>query len=252
MPASRFTERQKAQIVEQYRAGSSSVAVGKRFGCSDRTVMRIVRSRLSAAELETRKVQSHRQPARTTTAAADTVVVRGGDQSLPVDEPMDNRTGANNLPWEDADDFVENGGADDDLAMEDGDTALPATSRQRSGKAARQSAGVARAADLDVNKLPSPLYLLVERSVELQPQTLGSLHHLAPLDTDEQQRQGLILFSNARQARRQCRRNQRMIKLADPRLLGKTAPHLLAQGISRLVVEGTLYALPGSAAAAQP
>lgn len=111
---------------------------------------------------------------------------------------------------------------------------------------------MARAADLDVNKLPSPLYLLVERSVELQPQTLGSLHHLAPLDTDEQQRQGLILFSNARQARRQCRRNQRMIKLADPRLLGKTAPHLLAQGISRLVVEGTLYALPGSAAAAQP
>ncbi|MCY3654449.1 MAG: transposase family protein, partial [Cyanobacteria bacterium MAG IRC1_bin_28] len=198
MPASRFTERQKAQIVEQYRAGSSSVAVGKRFGCSDRTVMRIVRSRLSAAELETRKVQSHRQPARTTTAA-DTVVVRGGDQSLPVDEPTDNLTGANNLPWEDADDFVENGGADDDLAMEEGDTALPATSRQRSGKAARQSAGVARAADLDVNKLPSPLYLLVERSVELQPQTLGSLHHLVPLDTDEQQRQGLILFSNARQ-----------------------------------------------------
>ena len=165
---------------------------------------------------------------------------------------MDNLTGTSNLPWEDADDFVENEGADDDPAMEEGDTALLATSRQRSGKTGRQSTGVARVANLDVNKLPSPLYLLVERSVELQPQILGSLHNLAPLDTDEQQRQGLILFSNARQARRQCRRNQRMIKLADPKLLGKTAPHLLAQGISRLVVEGTLYALPGSAVAAQP
>ncbi|HBP53849.1 MAG TPA: hypothetical protein DD643_05695 [Synechococcus sp. UBA8638] len=163
---------------------------------------------------------------------------------------MDNLTGANNLPWEDADDFVENRGADDDMAIEEGATALPAARRQRGGKTARQSAEGAQADNLDVNKLPSPLYLLVERSVELQPQTLGSLHHLAPLDKEEQQRQGLILFSNVRQARRQCRRNQRIVKLADPKLLGKTAPHLLAQGISRLVVEDALYALPGSVATA--
>ena len=243
MTPSRFTERQKAQIVEQYRAGSSSADVGKRFGCSDRTVMRIVRSRLSAAELETCKARNYKKPTRPVPAGADTVAV---------DEPMDNLTGASNLPWEDANDFVENGGADDDMAVEEGATALTATSRQRSGKATRRSAEGARAANLDVNTLPSPLYLLVERSVELQPQTLGSLHHLAPLDTEEQQRQGLILFSNVRQARRQCRRNQRIVKLADPKLLGKTAPHLLAQGISRLVVEGALYALPGSTAGARP
>jgi len=244
MTPSRFTERQKGQMVEQYRAGSSSVDVGKRFGCSDRTVMRIVRSRLSAAELETCKARSYKKQARSGPAAADTVAG---------DEPMDNLNGANNLPWADADDFVESGGAVDDMAVEEGATALTATGRHRSAKATHRSAEGARgAANLDVNTLPSPLYLLVERSVELQPQTLGSLHHLAPLDKEEQQRQGLILFSNVRQARRQCRRNQRIVKLADPRLLGKTAPHLLAQGISRLVVEGALYVLPGSTAGARP
>ena len=129
---------------------------------------------------------------------------------------------------------------------------MPTTSHPGTSKAAKQSTGVTRAINLDVNQLPSPLYLVVERSVELQPQTLGSLHHLGPLGADEQQRQGLILFSNVRQARRQCRRNQRVVKVADPKLLGKTAPHLLAQGISRLVLESNLYALPGSAAAAQP
>ena len=61
-----FTERQKAQMVEQYRAGSSSVAVGKRFGCSDRTVMRLVRSRLSSAELEALKEQNRKRPAQAT------------------------------------------------------------------------------------------------------------------------------------------------------------------------------------------
>ena len=241
-----LTERQKAQVVEQYRAGNSSVVVGRRFGCSDRTVMRLVRSRLSAAELEALKERNRRRPAAPGAFAA---VKR--DQPLAVDEPIGNPAGPNILPWEDAADFAENEGRDD-VAIEDDDTTLPTTSRSSTSKAAKQGTEVTRAANLDVNQLPSPLYLVVERSVELQPQTLSGLHHLGPLDTDEQQRQGLILFSNVRQARRQCRRNQRIVKVADPGLLGKTAPHLLAQGISRLVIESNLYALPGSAAAAQP
>ena len=55
MSASQFTESQKAQMVEQYRAGHSSVAVGKRFGCSDRTVMRFVRDLVGATEFEALK-----------------------------------------------------------------------------------------------------------------------------------------------------------------------------------------------------
>ena len=248
-----FTERQKAQMVEAYRAGSSSVAVGKRFGCSDRTVMRLVRSRLGAAELETLKEQNRKRSAPARPAPATPELDPENNQSLAVDEPIDDSvTGPNILPWEDADDFAENGGRDDDGVIEDDDTTLSTSSHPGTSKAAKQSTGVTRAINLDVNQLPSPLYLVVERSVELQPQTLGSLHHLGPLDADEQQRQGLILFSNVRQARRQCRRNQRVVKVADPKLLGKTAPHLLAQGISRLVIESNLYALPSSVAAAQP
>ncbi len=248
-----FTEYQKAQMVEAYRAGNSSVAVGKRFGCSDRTVMRLVQARLGAAELEALKEQNRKRSAPARPAPATPELDPGNNQSLAVDEPIDDSTtGPNILPWEDADDFAENGGRDDDGVIEDDDTTLPTTSHPGTSKAAKQSTGVTRAINLDVNQLPSPLYLVVERSVELQPQTLGSLHHLGPLGADEQQRQGLILFSNVRQARRQCRRNQRVVKVADPKLLGKTAPHLLAQGISRLVIESNLYALPGSAAAAQP
>ena len=251
----RSTESRKARMVEEYRAGSSSVAIGKRFGCSDRTVMRIVRARLSAVEIEACKEQNRKRPARTQPAGAakETTAIRD-DRSLAIDEPIDSLNGPNSLPWEDADDFIENEGRDDDVAMEEDDSTLPTARRQsNNGKDdAQQRAAVARATSLDVNQLPSPLYLLVERSVELQPQTLGSLHHLDALDTDEKQRQGLVLFSNVRQARRQCRRNQRIVKVADPKLLGKTAPHLLARGISRLVIEGVLYALPGNVAATRP
>ena len=234
-----LTEEKKKQIVEHYRAGDSSGAVAKRFGCSDRTVMRLVRAQLSTSELEALKEKNRKQSAPTQAPTATRPAAVENDRPLAV-----------SLPWEDADDFAESGGRDD-RPIEDDGTTPAVTSHQSTRKDRKQSTKVARATKLDVSRLPSPLYLLVERSVELQPQTLSSLHHLGPLDRDEQERQGLVLFSNVRQARRQCRRNQRVVKVADPKLLGKTAPHLLAQGISRLVVEGNLYALPSNAAPAQ-
>jgi hypothetical protein len=54
------------------------------------------------------------------------------------------------------------------------------------------------------------------------------------------------VFANPRQAKRQCGRSQRVIKLPDARVLERTASYLLAQGISRVVIEGALYSLPGS------
>ena len=251
---SRLTESQKGQMAEQYRSGSTSGTIAKRFGCSDRTVMRIVRSRLSAAEMASCKAHNRKRPGQVPPTRAPKRTTAAAAQEVPLDGDTDDVGSGHGLPWEDADDFVENEGSDDDGAMEE-DSPLPAVrrrnNRNNNGKAKgddQQGVAVTRAAHLDVTRLPSPLYLLVERSVELQPQTLASLHHLDSLDKEEQQRQGLVLFGNIRQARRQCRRNQRIVKLADPHLLVKTAPHLLAQGISRLVIESVLYALPGSAA----
>ena len=286
MRASQFTESQKAQIVEQYRAGASSVVVGKRFGCSDRTVMRFVRARLGAAEFEALKQQNRKRPvpAHSAAAAPDPDATSRHHSSAAQNKPAGD--GAGQFTESQKAQIVEQYragassvvvgkrfGCSDRTVMrlvrarlDSAELAVlkehnrKRSNRTRATPAVRHSnaadAGQRReatqAANLDLNRLPSPLYLLVDRSVELQPQTLGSLHHLGPLHTDEQQRQGLVLFSNVRQARRQCRRNQRIVKVADPNLLGKTAPHLLAQGISRLVIEDALYALPGSSTPARP
>ena len=55
-----------------------------------------------------------------------------------------------------------------------------------------------------------------------------------------------MVFLNPRQAKRQCGRTQRVIKVPDLKVFELTAPYLLAQGISRVVIEGAVYALPGS------
>ncbi|MEB3165461.1 MAG: hypothetical protein VKO65_02195 [Cyanobacteriota bacterium] len=100
---------------------------------------------------------------------------------------------------------------------------------------------------LVIGSLPaSSAYMLVDKTVELQARPLSDLPELGRLPPGEEERQALVMFLNPRQAKRQCGRTQRVIKMPDLTLLQRTAPYLLAQGISRVVIEGSLYALPGS------
>ncbi len=94
--------------------------------------------------------------------------------------------------------------------------------------------------------LPSSAYMLVDKTVELQARPLSEFPELGRLPDAELERQALVVFLNPRQAKRQCGRTQRVIKLPDLKVFELTAPYLLAQGISRVVIEGSLYALPGS------
>ncbi|WP_198960130.1 hypothetical protein [Synechococcus sp. BO 8801] len=94
--------------------------------------------------------------------------------------------------------------------------------------------------------LPSSAYMLVDKTVELQARPLSEFPELGRLPDAELERQALVVFLNPRQAKRQCGRTQRVIKVPDLKVFELTAPYLLAQGISRVVIEGSLYALPGS------
>jgi hypothetical protein len=99
---------------------------------------------------------------------------------------------------------------------------------------------------LEAAELPPSGYMLVDKTVELQPRPLSEFSELGHLPDGELERQALTVFTNPRQAKRLCGRTQRVIKIPDTAILSRTAPYLIAQGISRVVIEGALYALPGS------
>jgi len=92
--------------------------------------------------------------------------------------------------------------------------------------------------------IPDSGYLLVDKTVELQALPLAEIPELGLLAPEEEQRQALVVYTNPRQAKRLCGRSQRVIRIPDTQVLARTAPYLLAQGISRVVIEGSLYALP--------
>ncbi len=159
------------------------------------------------------------------------------------------------LAIDDADDF----GADDDDLLTSDDSDDDAADEGFDGEInpfqpipvvllddGASAAGEGRLQPLVAAALPSSAYMLVDKTVELQARPLSEFPELGRLPDAELERQALVVFLNPRQAKRQCGRTQRVIKVPDLKVFELTAPYLLAQGISRVVIEGALYALPGS------
>ena len=241
MPAPRLSESQKEELVARYRQGETAQALAASYGCSPNTVSRVLKAGIDPDELAALKKQSRsRSAAKPIEAEVETAIPAAApepvaDEANPSDDEADEDAGV--LAIDDADDFGDDG---DEETFDDGDDSSEVT-----------AFGAAPAAELIdpipllPGLLPSSVYMLVDKVVELQAKPLNEFPELGSLPETEQARQALMLFTNPRQAKRQCGRSQRVIKVPDSDVLQRRSSYLVAQGITRLVVEGgLLYSLP--------
>ena len=237
MAATRLTDSQKIEIVARYRSGEGSAELAEAYGCSTNTVSRVVKAGLEPAEYEQLKQQRNR-PLKISPELVSPELV-APEPELP--EPAGDDDDPAVLAIDDADDFGDDANdldfADDDLA--DQFVAVPLLLVDHVGEPALCQ-------PLADAPLPASVYMLVDKTVELQAKPLKDFPELGQLPAGEEERQALMVFANPRQAKRHCGRTQRVIKVPDTRILERTAPYLIAQGISRVVMEGSLYSLPGS------
>lgn len=91
--------------------------------------------------------------------------------------------------------------------------------------------------------LQKPCYLVVDRLSELVTCPLRDFSELGQIPEEEEQARTLPIFDNHRVARRFSRRNQRIITVPDGAMLEKTRPYLESKGITRLLIDGQVYAL---------
>jgi hypothetical protein len=91
--------------------------------------------------------------------------------------------------------------------------------------------------------LPKTCYIVVDRAAELIARPLKDFGDLGRIPLEEFQEKTLPVFDNHRVARRFSNRSQRVIKVPDGRMLQKTCSHLQAKGITRLLIDGQVYAL---------
>ena len=173
--------------------------------------------------------------------------IRRLGQPTPADAPAaDREDGPAVLAIDDADDFGDDE-SDDDLALDaDGDDSEGQIFVPVPLLEVVDDHTEIRPLPLTAADLRGSAWMLVDKTVELQAKPLSEFTELGRLPAEEQDRQALMVFVNPRQAKRHCGRTQRVIKIPDPAVFTLTAPYLLAQGISRVVIEGALFALPGS------
>ena len=256
MAPARLSDSQKQELVSQFKVGVTAAALAEAFGCSPNTVSRTVKALLSPQEYESLKQKrSGRGAAAVAAKAAEptpeavktaaTPAAASPDAELEADEPLE---GSSSLALDDADDF----GADDsdeeldELSDDDSAVETFVAIAPLPGLGVIDSGAPCVSKPLVDGSLPSTVYLLVDREVELKGTPVKDFSELGAVAATEMEQQAIALFSNPRQAKRQCGRSQRVIKVPDSGVFGRTAPFILAQGISRIVLEGSLYAIPGA------
>ena len=249
MAPRRLSDSEKQELVGGYKAGESTASLAAAFGCSPNTVSRTVKALLPPEAYAALKAS--RQKNGTTAVASVPVAEEAPVASVADAEPetvdqakeLDPEDAAT-LALDDADDFgvtsdEEPSDEEDEASVTDVFTELvPLTGV---GDLGGHSTVAVKpfAADL----LPTSAYMLVDKVVELDARPLRDFPDLGSLEDAELERQGICLFTSPRAAKRQCGRSQRVIKVPDTAVFGRTSHYLLARGITRLVMDGSVMAL---------
>ena len=254
MAARRLSDSEKQDLVGRYKAGESTAALAESFGCSPNTVSRTVKALLPPEAYAALKAS--RQKGGTAAVAAQPLL-----ESPPLDVPssVDAASAETATPESSAEELS----ADESTSLALDDAADFAKASDDQGSALEEFvpmdvftelvpligvAGLSGSAPMETQPLspgvlPDSVYMLVDKVVELDARPLRDFPELGPLDTVDQDRQGLFLFANPRAAKRQCGRSQRVIKVPDTTVFERTSSYLLKRGITRLVMEGTVVAL---------
>lgn len=234
MAPRRLSDSEKQDLVGRYKAGESTSALAEAFGCSPNTVSRTVKALLPAdayAELKASRQKGLATPPTPTVTQPEEPEV----DSLKEDD--------RSLALDDADDFGED--SEEELAEDDDNGSVETFTElvPLLGVGNLSDRPLNQAQPFSVDLLPDSAYMLVDKVVELDARPLKEFPELGLLDDAEQERQGLCLFASPRAAKRQCGRSQRVIKVPDTAVFQRTSSYLLARGITRLVLDGTLIAL---------
>ena len=93
------------------------------------------------------------------------------------------------------------------------------------------------------SNLPQIVYMLVDKKIELIPKSLGDYPQWRFLPEEDLNRKTLEIFSDIKNAKRDCKKDEKVIKVPNPNIFNLVAPILIAKGITRIIIEDNLISL---------
>ena len=93
------------------------------------------------------------------------------------------------------------------------------------------------------SNLPQIVYMLVDKKIELIPKSLGDYPQWRFLPEEDLNRKTIEIFSDIKNAKRYCKKDEKVIKVPNPNIFNLVAPILIAKGITRIIIEDSLISL---------
>jgi len=92
-------------------------------------------------------------------------------------------------------------------------------------------------------KFPKVVYLLIEKEIELKPKLLNDYPEWSFLPTEDLSRYTLEIFSEQKEAKMKCNKNQKLLKVPNPNVFFLASKYLKSKGISRMIFGDLLIAI---------
>ncbi len=246
MISSRLTKTQKTEILCAYQEGESTSSLAEKYSCTTNTIIRTVKTFLSDSEYKLLKDKRSK--------------INNKKVKIVYDEALKETT--------------------EDLSIELGNEVVNAQLKQMPSSSLQEKFGSVEESlseieynnqtidnnfeliepllsnfDFDQDKeksdfellnyesLPESVYMIVDKKVELDLQLISDLPEWSFLPANELKRNALLLFANQRAAKRNCSRNQRVIKIPNTDVFKLSKSYLISKGITRLIIEDSIIAL---------
>ena len=91
--------------------------------------------------------------------------------------------------------------------------------------------------------LPNIVYMVVDKNIELETKFLSEYPNWQFLPQEDLNRKTIEIFYDLKAAKRNCNKNQKVIKVPNSKVFEIVAPILISKGISRIVSEEVLISL---------
>ena len=266
MVSSRLTKTQKAEILDSYRTGVSANSLAEKYSCTTNTINRTVKTLLSESEYKLLK-EKRSKVSNKKEKIFENNNIKGKKEDIEqlnslisfkakIDDEVLGEEYENSefkeippLSINDGDGFDEescsekknNKSQGDDISNRNIDNNLeliePLIADFELDK---------QKTDFEIlpyQSLPESVYMIVDKKVEIELQLISELPEWSFLPENELKRHAILLFSNQRNAKRNCSRNQRVIKIPNTSVFKISQPYLVAKGITRLILEDSIISL---------
>ena len=261
MISRRLTKIQKDEIVEAYSGGQDANTLAAKYNCSSNTINRTVKTLLSDSEYKLLK----KKRLKTSNKKSESANNKSFDSNQ---EDCEQQKYFDPLPLEVEEEYI---ATDDDLGNSDFEEIafLPITELSASEHQLEENSYIEKSyqdtnnfeeivpltsgfdlenkqLDFEIHNqeiLPEIVYMLVDKKVELEVKTISDLPEWSFLPENELKRNAILLFSSQRNAKRNCTRNQRVIKIPNTSVFEVSKSYLFSKGITRLILEDSIIAL---------